>query len=108
MTQIVQKLADSKDSLRSQSQRVGAVLCEKAGGAVVEGGQVDSGAVSVLGCLGAQERKGVGSVHAEADGKVPYCELAVACRGVKRDRLSLMLDEKPHVFAGVHTRQINV
>lgn len=83
------------------------VLCEKAGGAVVEGGQVDSGAVSVLGCLGAQERKGVGSVHAEADGKVPYCELAVACRGVKRDRLSLMLDEKPHVFAGVHTQLIS-
>lgn len=84
------------------------MLCEKADGAVVEDGQVGSGAVSVLGCLGAQERKGVGSVHAEADGKVPYCELAVACRGVKRDRLSLMLDEKLHVFAGMHTRQINV
>ena len=79
-----------------------------AGGAVAVGGLVDRGAASFLGCLGAPERKGVGSVHAEADGKVPYCELAVACRGVKRDRLSLMLDEKPHVFAGVHTRQINV
>ena len=64
-------------------------------------------AVSVLGCLGGQERKGISGVHAVSDGKVPYCELAVACRGVKRDRLSLMLDEKPLVFAGVHTRLIS-
>ena len=61
MPQIIQKLANSKDSLRSQSHRTSTALCEKAGGAVVEGGQVDSGAVSVLGCLGAQERKGVGA-----------------------------------------------
>ena len=65
-------------------------------------------AVSVLGCLGGQERKGISGVHAIPDGKVLYCKLTVACCGVKRDRLSLMLDEKPHVFAGVHTRQINV
>lgn len=70
--------------------------------------QKDWDAADVLDCLGAQEREGVDGVHAIPDGKVPYCELAVACRGVKRDRLSLMLDEKPHVFAGVHTRQINV
>lgn len=29
--------------------------------------------------------------------------LAVACRKVKRVRLSLLLDEKPRVIAGVHT-----
>ena len=97
MTQIIQQLADSKDSLRSQSHRAGAVPCKKTGDAA-----------DVLDCLRAQEREGVDGVHAVSDGKVPYCELAVACRGVKRDRLSLMLDEKPHVFAGVHTRQINV
>ena len=92
----VQKLADSKDSFRSQSYRSGAVLSEKAGDAV-----------GVLGCVDAQERKGVGGVHAVADGKVPYCGLTVACRRVKRDWLSLLLDEKPHVFAGVHTRPIS-
>lgn len=97
MTQIIQKLADSKDSLRLQSHRTGPVPCENA-----------EDAVGVLGCLGAQERKGVGSVHAVADGKVLYCELAVACRRVKHDRLPLLLDEKPHVFAGVHTRLIYV
>ena len=50
----------------------------QARGAVVEGGQVGGVTVDVLGCLGAQERKGVGSVHAVADGKVPYCELAAS------------------------------
>lgn len=79
------------------------MLCEKAGGAVVEGGQVGSGAVSVLGCLGGQERKCVSGVHAIPDGKVLYCKLTVACRKVKRVRLSLLLDEKPRVIAGVHT-----
>ena len=92
MTQIIQKLADSKDSLSSQSHRVGAVPCENAGDAV-----------SVLGCLGGQERKGISGVHAVSDGKVPYCELTIACRKVKRVRLSLLLDEKPRVIAGVHT-----
>lgn len=60
-------------------------------------------AVSVLGRLGGQEREGVDGVHAVSDGKVPYCELTIACRKVKRVRLSLLLDEKPRVIAGVHT-----
>ena len=77
--------------------------CGKAGGAVGEGGQVGSGAVSVLGCLGGQERKCVSGVHAIPDGKVLYCKLTVACRKVKRVRLSLLLDEKPRVIARVHT-----
>lgn len=46
MTQIKQKLADSKDSLRSQSHRAGAVPCKKTGDAA-----------GVLDCLGAQERE---------------------------------------------------
>lgn len=92
MTQIIQKLADSKDSLRSQSHRAGAVPCKKTGDAA-----------DVLDCLGAQERKGVSGVHAIPDGKVLYCKLTVACRKVKRDWLSLLLDEKPRVIAGVHT-----
>lgn len=92
MTQIIQKLADSKDSLRSQSHRAGAVPCKKTGDAA-----------DVLDCLGAQERGGVDGVHAIPDGKVLYCKLTVACRKVKRDWLSLLLDEKPRVIAGVHT-----
>lgn len=92
MTQIIQKLADSKDLLRSQSHRAGAVPCKKTGDAA-----------DVLDCLGAQEREGVDGVHAIPDGKVPYCELTIACRKVKRVRLSLLLDEKPRVIAGVHT-----
>ena len=82
--------------LRSLGYRTSAVPYEKAGDAV-----------SVLGCLGGQKRKGISGVHAIPDGKVPYCKLTVACREVKRDWLSLLLDEKPHVFAGVHTRLIS-
>lgn len=92
MPQIIQKLANSKDSLRSQSHRTSTALCEKAGDAA-----------DVLDCLGAQEREGVDGVHAIPDGKVLYCKLTVACRKVKRDWLSLLLDEKPRVIAGVHT-----
>ena len=60
-------------------------------------------AADVLDCLGAQEREGVDGVHAIPDGKVLYRKLTVACRKVKRDWLSLLLDEKPSVIAGVHT-----
>ena len=78
-------MADSNYLSRSPSRRTGTVLYEKACGAVAEGGQVGSVAVDVLGCLGAQERKGVSGVHAVPDGKVPYCELTVVCRRVRRD-----------------------